>query len=123
MMSPTRSAPTGILARLLAAFRSGFDHDEPHKAPEPKPKRVYRKREKPAAQPVAVHHQRKTDIILDLIKRRQGATLAEMMTATGWQSHSITATFAGFRRTYGLTIEHRETAKGKTWFAYKSSAD
>ena len=37
----------------------------------------------------------KKDIVLDLMRRPKGATLAELMTATGWQAHSIRGFISG----------------------------
>src|SRR5579862_7789102 len=33
--------------------------------------------------------ERKKDIVLGLLQRENGATLAELMTVTGWQAHSV----------------------------------
>ena len=39
-----------------------------------------------------------------LLLRPEGATIAEMMTATGWQQHSLRGAMAGALKKRGLTI-------------------
>ncbi len=39
-----------------------------------------------------------------LLIRKDGASIAEMMEATGWQSHSVRGAMAGALRKRGLTI-------------------
>ncbi len=40
----------------------------------------------------------KASIILDLLKRPKGATVAELQKATGWQGHSVRAALTGLRK-------------------------
>jgi len=47
----------------------------------------------PAPPPV-----KKTDMVLALLAREQGATVAEMMEATGWLAHTTRAALTGLRR-------------------------
>jgi hypothetical protein len=47
----------------------------------------------------------KQDRILSLLKRRNGATILEMMQATGWQQHSVRGFLAGtVKKKLGLDL-------------------
>ena len=48
----------------------------------------------------------KSATLLGLLKSKRGATLAEMMIATGWQAHSVRGFLAGsLRKRHGLTAK------------------
>ncbi|MCK0127513.1 DUF3489 domain-containing protein [Erythrobacter sp. F6033] len=46
----------------------------------------------------------KLDSLQKLLLRANGATIAEMMKATGWQQHSVRGAMAGALKKRGLTI-------------------
>lgn len=46
----------------------------------------------------------KLDTIEKLLKRKQGASIAEMVKATGWQQHSVRGAMAGSLKKRGLAI-------------------
>ncbi len=53
----------------------------------------------------------KQTLLLDLLSRPEGATLGQIMDATGWQKHSVRGFISGFiKKKRGLTIvsEKRE---------------
>jgi hypothetical protein len=53
----------------------------------------------------------KQTLLLDLLSRPEGATLGQIMDATGWQAHSVRGFISGFiKKKRGLTIvsEKRE---------------
>ncbi len=53
----------------------------------------------------------KHDRILSLLSRRDGATIAEMMEATGWQQHSVRGFLAGtVKKMLGLTLVSSKTS-------------
>ena len=55
----------------------------------------------------------KKAIVLDLIRRKQGATLAEIMEATGWQPHSVRGFVSGaLNKTMGLKVESTKREDG-----------
>ena len=69
------------------------------KVKQPKPVREYNTRAKS-----------KQDAVLALLSRPQGATIATIMEATGWQSHSVDGFLAGVvRKKLGLTLDSEKT--------------
>lgn len=46
----------------------------------------------------------KLDTLEQLLKRKNGATIAEMSKATGWQQHSVRGAMAGALKKRGNTI-------------------
>ncbi len=59
----------------------------------------------------------KTSQVLDLIRRPEGATLAAIMEATGWQPHSVRGFISGtLGKKMGLKIESaKNEAGGRTY--------
>jgi hypothetical protein len=56
----------------------------------------------------------KKDKVLTLLKRRQGATLKEMMKATGWQAHSLRGFLSGtIAKKMGLTVRSEKRDDGE----------
>lgn len=53
---------------------------------------------KPDAEPGKPVRGAKREAILVLMRRTQGATMAELMAATGWQPHSTRAVITGLRK-------------------------
>ena len=62
----------------------------------------------------------KTAQILDLLKRSGGATLAEIMKATGWQAHSVRGFISGtLRKKLGLAVTSAKGEDGERNYSVK----
>jgi len=54
--------------------------------------------------------------VIEMLRRRQGATVATIMKATGWQSHSVRGFFAGVvRNKLGLTLVSEKTGEERVY--------
>lgn len=51
----------------------------------------------------------KLDQLEKMLLRKNGASIAEMMKATGWQSHSVRGAMAGALKKRGLAITSEKT--------------
>jgi hypothetical protein len=62
-----------------------------------------RTRREPGA-PRAPRAGTKQEAVLALLRRAEGATIAQIIDATGWQSHTVRGFLAGLKRK-GITVE------------------
>jgi len=46
----------------------------------------------------------KQDTVLALLRREEGATIAQIIEATGWQQHTVRGFFAGLKRRQGISV-------------------
>ncbi|MDP8988941.1 MAG: DUF3489 domain-containing protein [Acidobacteriota bacterium] len=59
--------------------------------------------------------------ILDLLKRADGATLAELMKATGWQAHSVRGFLSGtVSKKLGLAVTSTKVEDGERTYSIKA---
>ena len=67
----------------------------------------------PRATPVLRANSKQAQV-LAMLRRPQGATLAQICAATEWQQHTVRGTFAGaFKKKLGLTIDSTKEAGGE----------
>jgi hypothetical protein len=62
----------------------------------------------------------KAALVCKFLARPRGATVPELMTATGWQNHSVRAFFTGLRKK-GHTLAREERTSGE--LAYRLVQD
>jgi hypothetical protein len=74
-----------------------------------------------AAPPPSAAPHSKLDRLTTLLVREEGADLATMMAATGWQAHSVRGALAGSLKKRGLVITSAKTAGGRVWRAQVSA--
>jgi|ERR1017187_435701 hypothetical protein len=99
---------------------------KPKAAPAPKPKKTAPasktakapKTAKPKAD--GVREGTKTAKVVDLLKRSGGATLSQIMKATGWQPHSVRGFISGtLGKKMGLTVASVKGEDGQRCYSVK----
>lgn len=54
--------------------------------------------------------------LVELLRRPEGATVEAMMTATGWQAHSVRGAMSGaIKKTLGLNVTSEKTDAGRIY--------
>jgi hypothetical protein len=88
---------------------------KPKAAPkEPKAKKAA----KPAKEASALRPESKGAKVLELVSRSKGASLAELMKATGWQSHSVRGFISGTLGTkMGLKVQSAKREDGERLYS------
>jgi hypothetical protein len=76
---------------------------------------------KPAKKEKATRQGSKTDTALELLKRPDGASLAEIMKAMGWQAHSVRGFLSGtVGKKMGLAVTSRKSQDGQRSYSVKA---
>jgi hypothetical protein len=105
------------VARIWKAVQALTPAPAQHAAPVAPKKAKATKEAKPkddAAVPKGAREGSKKAIVLDMLKRPEGATLADIQSATGWQPHSVRGFISGaLGRKMGLTVESIKTEAGR----------
>ena len=70
--------------------------------------------EQPITKAIRTREHSKQATIISMLQRAEGATIAQICEATGWQAHTVRGTFAGaFKKKLGMTITS-DKAQGGT---------
>ena len=65
----------------------------------------------------------KQSVLIDLMKRPEGATLPQMVEATGWQAHTVRGCMAGtLKKKLGLTIDSVKESGGERVYRVSPSS-
>ena len=76
---------------------------------------------KPAKKESGARRGTKTEKMLDLLKRPKGATLKELLKATGWQPHSLRGFLSGtVGKRMGLTVQSTKGEDGERSYSVKA---
>ena len=119
---PTKKARGGTRGGHVAPKRgkSGKKASPAKKTPKtaPKPKVAHLGK---AAKKKGVREGSKTEMILDLMKRSGGATLKEIMKATGWQPHSVRGFLSGtVGKKMGLSVSSTKGEDGERTYSIRA---
>ena len=75
------------------------------------------------AKPAAQRRGTKAEAIVALLNRKDGASLADLQDATGWQPHSVRGFLSGtVRKRMGLKLESSKSADGERRYALNGAA-
>ena len=93
-------------------------HVAPAKAKSAKKAKATKKTPKAAKEAGAARDGSKAAKIIDLLKRPNGATLAEIMKATDWQAHSVRGFISGsLGKKMELTVESVKRENGERLYS------
>ena len=109
------------VARVWKAVQALTPAPAQHAASAAPKKAKATKEAKPKEEVPTARDGSKKAIVLDMLKRPEGATLQDIMTATGWQKHSVRGFISGaLSKKIGLTVESLKTPEGTR--AYRINA-
>jgi hypothetical protein len=103
-------------ARLGAAARVGrAAHDEGQSMTKTKTTKAVGKKLKPTVATIPVR-KGKLGTLIALLSRPEGASLAQMQDATGWQAHSLRGAMSGsIKKKLGLTVVSEMSEVGRIY--------
>jgi hypothetical protein len=96
-------------------------HVAPVKGKATKKPKATKKAPKAAKRAGEAREGSKAAAVLDLLKRPDGATLAELMKATGWQPHSVRGFLSGtVGKKLGLAVNSAKAERGERSYSVKA---
>ncbi|MDD2924014.1 DUF3489 domain-containing protein [Rhodoferax sp.] len=100
---------TGCDERLAGTDAPATEIDATHGQPLP----AAAPAEQPITKAIRTREHSKQATIIGMLQRAEGATIAQICEATGWQAHTVRGTFAGaFKKKLGMTITSDKTQGG-----------
>jgi hypothetical protein len=111
---PTAASEPAESGKASAAARKPpLATTQAHSARKPSRGKKAPKR-RPRAKAATVGQGSKSAHVITLLKKPKGATLAELMKATGWQAHSVRGFLSGtLRKKMGLKVESAKRGDGE----------
>ncbi len=104
-------APRPMSHRLTKAKLARASEPVPQAA-QPKSRKVQAAPEQPGSQ----ESRGKLGLLIGLLRQPEGATLAAMVVATGWQAHSVRGAMAGaIKKRLGLTLVSEKAGSVRSW--------
>ena len=109
------------------AAKAGRDAGKPGRKEKPAAPRAERRRSKrkasraapvdlPPPAPKPALPKGKLGVLAALLRQPEGASVADMMAATGWQAHSVRGAMSGaLKKKLGLTIESEKAAADRVY--------
>jgi hypothetical protein len=119
---PTQKARGGARGAHVAPkkAKSGKKASPAKKAPKPAPKAKTTRPGK-ASKEKGVREGSKTETILEMLKRPDGATAKELLKATGWQAHSLRGFLSGtVGKNMGLAVTSTKGEDGERTYSVKA---
>jgi hypothetical protein len=89
--SPAQDATDNPISRAIEALRAALAGKPARAAREP-------------GAPRKPREGTKQDTVLALLRREEGATIAQITEATGWQQHTVRGFFAGLKKRQGISV-------------------
>lgn len=85
-------------------------------AREPKPESTANKATETTADMVPIKRQTKVDLVLDLLARTEGATLNQLVAATGWLPHTTRAALTGVKKKGHTLSSEKVEGRERTYY-------
>jgi hypothetical protein len=95
--SPAQDATDNPISRAIEALRAALAGKPSRTAREPAPRKP--------------REGTKQETVLALLRREEGATIAQIMEATGWQQHTVRGFFAGLKKRQGIEVQVLERVR------------
>ena len=108
----------GIESTATMELEATKPKGKPKAGRKAKPAKKARPDKKAAAKPKADRANKKAEVIT-MMKRAKGATLAEIMKATGWQPHTVRGFVSILGSKEGEKIESSKSADGERTYKVK----